>query len=205
MDDLVGGLQLPLVHVDLWLLLQVGDVGRAHLSLHLGVLRQLQLFKALKLWDPMHTHTHDNCLCKVDPQVDALNLIWNISQLIQQRKRRWHHSFGTLWIIHLTDSLILKNILNQVHMSTLWTNNPHIVCVSDLNCICHGKPEWAFSTDLWLMKYWKTRGNSYSSSLTRRKSSCSTTAPDIRVWQVDEERNDTSMIYKMSILFIYKP
>lgn len=57
LNDLIGGLVLPLLHIDLRLLLQVGDVGRACLSFHLGVLRQLQLLKAFKLWDPVHTHT----------------------------------------------------------------------------------------------------------------------------------------------------
>lgn len=57
LNDLIGGLVLPLLHINLRLLLQVGDVGRACLSFHLGVLRQLQLLKAFKLWDPVHTHT----------------------------------------------------------------------------------------------------------------------------------------------------
>lgn len=58
LDDLIGGLVQPLLHADLWLLLQVGGVGRARLSLHLGVFRQLQLLKALKLWDPTYINTH---------------------------------------------------------------------------------------------------------------------------------------------------
>lgn len=58
LNDLIGGLVLPLLHIDLRLLLQVGDVGRACLSLHLGVLRQLQLLKAFKLWDPVLTHRY---------------------------------------------------------------------------------------------------------------------------------------------------
>lgn len=58
LNDLIGGLVLPLLHIDLRLLLQVGDVGRACLSFHLGVLRQLQLLKAFKLWDPVHTHRY---------------------------------------------------------------------------------------------------------------------------------------------------
>lgn len=52
LQDLIGGLVLPLLHTDLRLLLQVRGVGRARLPLHLRVLRQLQLLKALKLWDP---------------------------------------------------------------------------------------------------------------------------------------------------------
>lgn len=47
----------PLVHTNFWLLLQVGDVGRTRLSLHLRVLRQLQLLKALKLRDPVYENT----------------------------------------------------------------------------------------------------------------------------------------------------
>lgn len=58
LNDLIGGLVLPLLHIDLGLLLQVGGIWRACLSFHLGVLRQLQLLKAFKLWDPVHTHTH---------------------------------------------------------------------------------------------------------------------------------------------------
>lgn len=52
LDDLVGGFMEPLLLIDLRLLLQVWDVGRARLSLHFGVFRQLQLFKALELRDP---------------------------------------------------------------------------------------------------------------------------------------------------------
>lgn len=40
----------------------------------------------------------------------------------------------------------------------------------------------------------KTRGRSYSASLTRRKSNCSTTAPDIRVWKVDVQKRQIFMI-----------
>lgn len=56
LNDLIGGLVLPLLHIDLRLLLEVGGVWRACLSFHLGVLRQLQLLKAFKLWDPVLTH-----------------------------------------------------------------------------------------------------------------------------------------------------
>ena len=52
LEDLRGGLVLPFGHVYLRLLLQVRGVGRAHLTLHLGVLGQLQLLEALELWEP---------------------------------------------------------------------------------------------------------------------------------------------------------
>lgn len=86
LDDLIGGLVQPLLHADLWLLLQVGGVGRARLSLHLGVFRQLQLLKALKLWDPTYTNTHFTitshiCVWTVDPCAGLALLVFRISNI----------------------------------------------------------------------------------------------------------------------------
>lgn len=58
LDDLMGGFVQPLLHTDLRLLLQVHGIGCTRLSLYFGVLRQLQLFKALKLCDPINTHMY---------------------------------------------------------------------------------------------------------------------------------------------------
>lgn len=70
LDDLIGGLGQPLLHADLRLLLQVRGIGRTHLPLHLGVFRQLQLFKALKLCDPMNTRTHTQQNNETDLLID---------------------------------------------------------------------------------------------------------------------------------------
>lgn len=106
----------PFLNVDLRLLFQVRSVRCAGLTLHLRVLGQLQLLKALELWD------------STERQIRKHN----------KRKLSWH------------EDTKMKNIFME-----------------SLYCL-----EICFE----LMAVY-----SYSASLTRRKSSCSTTAPEISV------------------------
>lgn len=105
----------PFLNVDLRLLFQVRSVRCAGLTLHLRVLGQLQLLKALELWDSTESQMRKH-----------------------KRKLSWN------------EDTKMKNIFME-----------------SLYCL-----EIYFE----LMAVY-----SYSASLTRRKSSCSTTAPEISV------------------------
>lgn len=163
LDNLRGGLVQPLLHADLRLLLQVCGVGRARLSLHLGVFRQLQLLEALKLWDPMHTRAQKGVL-----RVPCVT--GDISEA--HTKSCWHCPLRLFLSLRNIDLLILKTF--QIKSPCL--QYCRLTVTPGAGALTADKSNT------------KTRGSSYSASLTRRKSNCSTTAPDIRVYKVDEEK-----------------
>lgn len=87
LQDLMGGFVLPLLHSDLRLLLQVRGVGRAGLSLHLRVLRQLQLLKAFKLRDSLQKYSKQTLFYMISQSFCLKLKPWN------RRKPtlpRWH-------------------------------------------------------------------------------------------------------------------